>query len=61
MKTKYYSPQLDRQLVSALYHEAKARRIAMTTLANDLIRSAFKRSKTESCARENGKRIPSGH
>jgi hypothetical protein len=45
MKTKYYSPQLERELVSILYHKAKAQRIPMTKLANELIKSALARSK----------------
>lgn len=34
---KYYSPRLDRVLITRLYFEAKARRIPMTVLANQLI------------------------
>lgn len=38
---RYYSPQLDRDLVSALYHEAKRRHTSMTKLASRLLRSAL--------------------
>jgi hypothetical protein len=41
MKKKWYSPQLERPLVGALYREAKARRIPMTTLANGLLWKAL--------------------
>ena len=32
-----YSPQLSREVVSRLYHKAKAERISMTLLVNQLI------------------------
>ena len=38
----YYSPRLDRDLITALYHEAKARGIPMTQLASRLIRAALR-------------------
>ena len=38
MKYRYYSPRLDRDLVTGLYYEATARRIPMTNLASGLIR-----------------------
>ena len=38
---KYYSPRLDRDLISPLYHAAKCRRIPMTRLASTLIRGAL--------------------
>ena len=38
---RHYSPQIDRDLVSALYHEAKARGIPMTRLANRLLQAAL--------------------
>lgn len=34
---KWYSPQLRRDLVSRLYHRAKAERLPMTRLANRLL------------------------
>ncbi len=39
---KYYSPQIERDLVSVLYHEAKARDIPMTKLASQLLRAALR-------------------
>ncbi len=39
--TKYYSPRLDRALVTRLYHEAKAQRIPMTVLTNRLVESGL--------------------
>jgi predicted DNA-binding ribbon-helix-helix protein len=36
--SRYYSPRLERPLISALYHAAKARRIPMTRLASSLVR-----------------------
>ncbi|MDQ6626425.1 MAG: hypothetical protein M3Y69_09875 [Verrucomicrobiota bacterium] len=42
MKRHYYSPQLDRELITVLYHEAKARRLPMTRLVNQLLRAALR-------------------
>ncbi len=39
----YYSPRLDRDLISQLYHAAKARRIPMTRLASSLVREGLAR------------------
>jgi hypothetical protein len=36
-----YSPQLSRFIVSALYHEAKCRRMPMTRLADQLLHEAL--------------------
>jgi hypothetical protein len=44
-KAKWYSPQLSRQLVSRLYHRAKAERIPMTKLANKIIEQALDNNK----------------
>ena len=41
--TKYYSPRLDRDLVSTLYHTAKVRRVPMTRLASALVREGLAR------------------
>ncbi len=38
---KYYSPRLDRALVTRLYHEAKGQRVPMTVLTNRLVESAL--------------------
>jgi hypothetical protein len=39
----YYSPRLDRDLISPLYHAAKSRRVPMTRLASALMREALSR------------------
>jgi hypothetical protein len=43
-RSKHYTPPLSRFNVCALYHEAKARKIPMTQLANDLVEAALKES-----------------
>ena len=42
-RPRYYTPPLDRDLVSCLYHAAKARRIPMTRLASSLVREGLAR------------------
>ena len=42
MRLKHYTPPLSRFIVCALYHEAKARKIPMTHLANDLVEAGLK-------------------
>ena len=42
-RPRHYSPQLDRPLISALYHAAKARRIPMTRFASSLVREGLER------------------
>ncbi len=44
MPQKHYTPPLCRFIVSALYHEAKARKIPMTRLANELVEAGLKDS-----------------
>ena len=44
MSAKHYSPQIDRVLVCALYHEAKTRRQPMTKLVDDLLSAALRDS-----------------
>jgi hypothetical protein len=39
--SRYYSPRLERPLISALYHAAKARRIPMTRFASSLVREGL--------------------
>ena len=41
MRPNHYSPAIQRFLVTALYHEAKARRQKMTILVNDLLTRAL--------------------
>jgi len=40
-KIKHYSPQLSRELVHRLYHQAKAEGVPMTVLANRLVEEAL--------------------
>jgi len=40
-RAKWYSPQLAREIVSRLYHKAKAQRIPMTVLANRMMQQAL--------------------
>jgi hypothetical protein len=42
MQEKHYTPPLSRLNVCALFHEAKARGIPMTQLANDLVEAGLK-------------------
>jgi hypothetical protein len=37
MRSKHYSPEINRFLITVLYHEAKARGVKMTTLVNQLL------------------------
>ena len=53
-RPKHYSPRIRRDLVSQLYHRAKAERIPMTTLTNRLLDEAMTNivpfsEQTESC------------
>ena len=41
-RPRHYSPQLDRFLVCALYHEAKRRRKPMTRLATEIVTAALR-------------------
>jgi hypothetical protein len=40
---RYYSPQIDCDLIPLLYRQAKARRVPMTRLASSLIREGLMR------------------
>ena len=40
---RYYTPQLDRDLITSLYHAAKARNVPMTRLASSLVRDGLAR------------------
>ena len=42
-QSRHYSPRLERPLISALYHAAKARRIPMTRFASSLVREGLER------------------
>ena len=43
VQSRHYSPRLERPLITALYHAAKARRIPMTQLASSLVREGLDR------------------
>lgn len=45
--SKYYSPRLDRELITTLYHTAKSRRMPMTKLASALVREGLARCAAE--------------
>ena len=45
-QTRYYTPRLERDLITLLYHAAKARRIPMTRLASSLVREGLARLDT---------------
>ena len=36
-QSKHYSPAINRFLVSVLYHEARAKRVPMTSLVNQIL------------------------
>ncbi|MEA3212324.1 MAG: hypothetical protein QOE70_5381 [Chthoniobacter sp.] len=38
---RYYSPRLERDLISRLYQQAKAERVPMTALASRLVREGL--------------------
>ena len=40
-RPRHYSPQLSRFMVSVLYHEAKARKVPMTKLTDQLLRQSL--------------------
>jgi hypothetical protein len=42
-QSRHYSPRLERPLITALYHAAKARCIPMTRLASSLVREGLER------------------
>jgi hypothetical protein len=37
VRQRYYSPRIERELISRLYHAARKERVPMTVLANRLI------------------------
>ena len=40
-KAKYYSPRIDRDLISRLYREARAQRVPMTVLTSRILRAGL--------------------
>ena len=50
VRDKYYSPRLKRDLISPLYHAAKAQRVPMTALASQLVAEGLSRiAEDETC------------
>jgi hypothetical protein len=45
-RPKHYSPQINRFLVSVLYHEAKRQKKPMTALTNELLQTALRGSES---------------
>ncbi len=43
-QAKYYSPRLDLDLITRLYHQARTERIPMTALASRLVRDGLAES-----------------
>ena len=49
-RAKYYSPRLDRSLISPLYHAARAKQLPMTALASRLVAEGLSRiAEDETC------------
>jgi len=49
-RAKYYSPRLDRSLISPLYHAAKSQGIPMVALASRLVAEGLSRiAEEETC------------
>ena len=48
-RSHYYSPRIERGLISRLYHAAKAERMPMTKLASRLLRDGLDSRETDSC------------
>ena len=48
-RSRYYSPRIERDLITRLYHAAKAQRVPMTTLASRLLRDGLAARATQSC------------
>ena len=46
-QAKYYSPRLDRDLISRLYHQAQTERVPMTALASRLVRQGLEERNRE--------------
>ncbi len=60
MPQKHYTPPLSRLIICALHHEAKARGIPMTRLANDLVEAGLKDSVGRQKAQEQKEAIRVG-
>ncbi len=47
--TRYYSPRIERDLITRLYHAARAERVPMTRLASRLLRDGLDARAPHSC------------
>ena len=54
-KTPYYSPQIRRDLITKLYHRAKAEKVPMTKLTNRLLDEAMSNEQQSCCVKEEPK------
>ena len=48
-QSRYYSPRIERGLITRLYHAAKAERMPMTRLASRLLRDGLDARESDSC------------
>ena len=48
-QSRYYSPRIERGLITRLYHAAKAELVPMTKLASRLLRDGLDSRETDSC------------
>jgi len=49
-RSKWYSPQLSREIVARLYHKAQDERVPMTVLANQIIERSLDAAKSSEMA-----------
>jgi hypothetical protein len=59
--TRWYSPQLKRELVSKLYFRAKAEGVAMTTLVNRIVQTALDAEEVVEKRRDTGSDLSGLH
>jgi hypothetical protein len=59
-RVKWYSPQLSRELVSRLYHKARAEQIPITKLTNRIVEDWLGSHKSVEVPTLNEKKIDSG-
>jgi hypothetical protein len=55
-KTRWYTPQLEREVIRRLYFRAKAEQVAMTTVLNRIVRRALdaeEAAELATCKKEN--------
>ena len=58
--SKYYTPPLSRFLVCALYHEAQAKGIPMTKLANEIVEARLRGTEGWQKAKDQESRLGEG-